>query len=68
MPTTSFPLKRSPRRSRSPVWKKKLSTASWLPGHVAVLKGALEEESGWEVIVGPREASGITKFSKENFA
>ncbi len=39
-----------------------------LPGHVAVLKGALEEESGWEVIVGPREASGITKFSKENFA
>jgi len=39
-----------------------------LPGHVAVLKGALEEESGWEVVVGPREASGITKFSKENFA
>ncbi len=39
-----------------------------IPGHVAVLKGALEEESGWEVIVGPREASGITKFSKENFA
>ncbi len=39
-----------------------------LPGHVAVLKGALEEESGWEVIVGPREASGITKFSNENFA
>ncbi len=39
-----------------------------LPGYVAVLKGALEEESGWEVIVGPREASGITKFSKENFA
>ncbi len=39
-----------------------------LPGHVAVLKGALEEESGWDVIVGPREASGITKFSKDNFA
>ena len=39
-----------------------------LPGYVAVLKGALEEESGWEVMVGPREASGITKFSKENFA
>ncbi|MGM0689591.1 MAG: acetyl-CoA decarbonylase/synthase complex subunit gamma [Bacillota bacterium] len=39
-----------------------------LPGHVAVLKGALEEESGWDVTVGPREASGITKFAKDNFA
>jgi acetyl-CoA decarbonylase/synthase complex subunit gamma len=39
-----------------------------IPGYVAVLKGALEEESGWEVMVGPREASGIAKFSKENFA
>ncbi len=38
-----------------------------LPGHVAVLKGTLEEESGWEVMVGPREASGITKYAKENF-
>lgn len=38
-----------------------------IPGHVAVLKGALEEESGWEVVVGPREASGITKFAKDNF-
>ena len=39
-----------------------------IPGYVAVLKGTLEEESGWEVMVGPREASGITKFSKDNFA
>jgi len=39
-----------------------------IPGYVAVLKGALEEESGWEVIVGPREASGIPKFAKEHFA
>ncbi len=39
-----------------------------LPGHVAVLKGSLEEESGWDVIVGPREASGISKFAKESFA
>jgi len=38
-----------------------------LPGHVAVLKGTLEEESGWEVMVGPREASGINKFAKDNF-
>ncbi|HOA35274.1 MAG TPA: acetyl-CoA decarbonylase/synthase complex subunit gamma [Bacillota bacterium] len=39
-----------------------------IPGHVAVLKGTLEEESGWEVLVGPREAAGIPKFAKENFA
>lgn len=39
-----------------------------IPGHVAVLKGALEEASGWEVLVGPREASGIAKFVKEKFA
>ena len=38
-----------------------------LPGHVAVLQGALEEESGWKVRVGPREASDIPKFAKENF-
>lgn len=39
-----------------------------IPGHVAVLKGSLEEESGWEVVVGPREASGIAKFAKEKFS
>ena len=39
-----------------------------IPGLVAVLKGKLEEESGWEVLVGPREASGINKFAKANFA
>ncbi|MEW5783659.1 MAG: acetyl-CoA decarbonylase/synthase complex subunit gamma [Bacillota bacterium] len=39
-----------------------------IPGHVAVLKGSLEEASGWEVMVGPREAAGISKFAKENFA
>ncbi len=39
-----------------------------IPGHVAVLKGMLEEESGWEVEVGPREAAGIPKFAKEKFA
>ncbi len=30
-----------------------------LPGGVAVLSGKLEEESGWNVEVGPRESSGI---------
>ncbi len=39
-----------------------------IPGGVAVLKGSLEDESGWEVMVGPREAAGIPKFAKENFA
>ena len=39
-----------------------------IPGYVAVLKGALEEASGWEVLVGPREAAGIPKFAKETFA
>ncbi len=35
-----------------------------LPGYVAVLSGKVEEESGWTVEVGPREASGIPKFLK----
>jgi len=33
-----------------------------LPGYVSVLSGKLEELSGWKVIVGPREASGIPQF------
>jgi acetyl-CoA decarbonylase/synthase complex subunit gamma len=35
-----------------------------IPGYVAVMSGALEEESGWKVLVGPREASGIPKYLK----
>jgi len=35
-----------------------------LPGGVAVLKGKLEEQSGWEAMVGPREATGIPKLLK----
>ena len=35
-----------------------------LPGYVAVLSGKLEEESGWKVTVGPKEASGIPTFLK----
>lgn len=33
-----------------------------IPGYVSVLSGKLEEESGWKVTVGPREASGIPAF------
>ncbi|MBC7344258.1 MAG: acetyl-CoA decarbonylase/synthase complex subunit gamma [Clostridia bacterium] len=39
-----------------------------IPGTVAVLKGKLEELSGWDVIVGPREASGIPAFARARFA
>lgn len=35
-----------------------------IPGFVAVMSGALAEESGWEVMVGPREASGIPTYLK----
>ena len=35
-----------------------------IPGFVAVMSGALQEESGWEVLVGPREASGIPTYLK----
>ncbi|MCR3921046.1 MAG: acetyl-CoA decarbonylase/synthase complex subunit gamma [Firmicutes bacterium] len=38
-----------------------------LPGYVAVLSGSTAEATGWKVLVGPREASGISKFAKENF-
>ena len=33
-----------------------------IPGYVAVLSGKLEELSGWKVKVGPREASGVSTF------
>jgi acetyl-CoA decarbonylase/synthase complex subunit gamma len=35
-----------------------------IPGYVAVLSGDLEEQSGWEVVVGPKEAAGIPSFLK----
>lgn len=39
-----------------------------IPGYVAVIKGQLEEKSGWKVTVGPAEASGLPAFAKANFA
>lgn len=39
-----------------------------IPGTVAVLKGKLEDLTGWKVLVGPREASGIPSFARSNFA
>ncbi len=35
-----------------------------LPGLVAVLSAGVKEESGWDVQVGPKEASGIVSFLK----
>lgn len=35
-----------------------------IPGYVAVISGKLQEKSGWKVIVGPRESSGILSFTR----
>lgn len=35
-----------------------------IPGYVAMMSGDLEEKSGWQVVVGPREASGLASFLK----
>jgi acetyl-CoA decarbonylase/synthase complex subunit gamma len=35
-----------------------------IPGGVAAIKGKIEELSGWDVMVGPRDASGIGSFAK----
>jgi acetyl-CoA decarbonylase/synthase complex subunit gamma len=39
-----------------------------IPGFVAVMSGSLADDSGWTVMVGPREASGISKFLKTTWA
>jgi len=36
-----------------------------IPGGVAVLSSKLQEISGWEVLVGPRESAGIPSFIKQ---
>ncbi|MCK4960043.1 MAG: acetyl-CoA decarbonylase/synthase complex subunit gamma, partial [Planctomycetes bacterium] len=36
-----------------------------IPGYVAVMSGKVEEETGWEVVVGPRESSMLPKFLQE---
>ncbi|MFA5177292.1 MAG: acetyl-CoA decarbonylase/synthase complex subunit gamma, partial [Candidatus Omnitrophota bacterium] len=35
-----------------------------IPGYVAVMSGELQDESGFEIIVGPKEAAGIPAFLK----
>ena len=38
-----------------------------IPGHVAVITAQLAEDSGWEVLVGPKEASGIGPYLKNEW-
>ncbi|HHT9110447.1 MAG TPA: acetyl-CoA decarbonylase/synthase complex subunit gamma [Candidatus Brocadiaceae bacterium] len=35
-----------------------------IPGLVAVMSGKLQETLGWEILVGPREASGLSSYLK----
>ena len=36
-----------------------------IPGQVARMSGKLNENSGWEVLVGPRDSSGLPKYLRE---
>jgi acetyl-CoA decarbonylase/synthase, CODH/ACS complex subunit gamma len=36
-----------------------------IPGYVAVMSGKLEEATGWDVMVGPRESSLLPKYLQE---
>jgi acetyl-CoA decarbonylase/synthase complex subunit gamma len=38
-----------------------------IPGFVAVLSAGVEDESGWSVQIGPKEASGIPSFLKNQW-
>lgn len=38
-----------------------------IPGKAARLSGEIEELSGWQVLVGPRDSSGIPKFIQEKW-
>ncbi len=44
------------------VWEKVSHRKLVIPGLVAVLKWEIEDETGWEVIVGPEDAAGIPHF------
>jgi acetyl-CoA decarbonylase/synthase complex subunit gamma len=35
-----------------------------IPGYVAMMSGDLEEKSGWHILVGPREAAGLSSYLK----
>jgi acetyl-CoA decarbonylase/synthase complex subunit gamma len=50
--------------SKSPVKEAVTHRRLIIPGYVAVISGDLEDKSGWQVIVGPKEAAGIPSFLK----
>ncbi|MHC4557955.1 MAG: acetyl-CoA decarbonylase/synthase complex subunit gamma [Planctomycetota bacterium] len=33
-----------------------------IPGYIAVMSGKLEEETGWEILVGPKESAMLPKY------
>jgi len=37
-----------------------------IPGYIAVMSGELEDKTGWQIAVGPKEAAGIPSFLKKN--
>ncbi|MBL7070120.1 MAG: acetyl-CoA decarbonylase/synthase complex subunit gamma [Candidatus Omnitrophica bacterium] len=37
-----------------------------IPGYIAVMSGELEDKTGWQIFVGPKEAAGIPSFLKKN--
>lgn len=39
-----------------------------IPGYVAVMSGKLEEETGWQILVGPRESSVLPRYLREVWA
>ena len=52
---------------KSEVHKKVKHRHLIIPGLAARLSGELEETSGWRVLVGPRDSSGIPGFLKEKW-
>lgn len=38
-----------------------------IPGLVAIMAAKLKDELGWEILVGPKEASGLSTFLKTNW-
>lgn len=38
-----------------------------IPGLVAIMSAKLKDELGWEILVGPKEASGLPTFLKSNW-
>ena len=47
-----------------PVQKKVGHRKVIIPGYISAMSGSLKDDSGWTVLVGPREASSISKYLK----